>query len=41
MYEKNKKIYFDAIPNPSTLPKIEKKQMAKPTPLVDDLTNVV
>lgn len=37
MREKNRKIYYDGEPNPSSLPKIEKKVMAKPVPLTESL----
>lgn len=39
MREKNRKIYYDGEPNPSTLPKIEKKMMANPVQFSEDLTS--
>jgi programmed cell death 6-interacting protein len=39
MEGKNQRIYFDSIPDPSTLPKIEKKLMVSPQPVPDDLNN--
>ena len=39
MNEKNKKIYYDSVPNPTSLPKIEKKIMANPTAIKENLTS--
>jgi hypothetical protein len=39
MEGKNQRIYFDSVPDPNTLPKIEKKLMVSPQPIPDDLNN--
>lgn len=40
MYEKNGRIYFEAVPEPGSLPKIEKKLMVSQQQIPDDLNNV-
>lgn len=38
MSDKNKRIYYDGVPDPTTLPKIEKKLMANPVAFNEPLT---